>query len=58
VLVIWGEHDAWLPVTVSHRIAAAIPGAELIVLDGAGHFSMEDRPEAVAEVLARFLQKR
>jgi pimeloyl-ACP methyl ester carboxylesterase len=55
VLVVWGEQDAWLPVEVSERIEAAIPGAERIVLEVAGHFSMEDRPEAVAEALERFL---
>jgi pimeloyl-ACP methyl ester carboxylesterase len=55
VLVVWGEQDAWLPVEVSERIAARIPGAERVVLEGAGHFSMEDRPGAVAETLSRFL---
>ena len=59
VLVVWGEQDAWLPLEVSERIEQAIPGAERIVLEGAGHFSMEDRPEAVAEALGGFLaQKR
>jgi pimeloyl-ACP methyl ester carboxylesterase len=55
VLVVWGEQDAWLPVEVSERIAARIPNAERLVLEGAGHFSMEDRPGAVAEALVRFL---
>jgi pimeloyl-ACP methyl ester carboxylesterase len=58
VLVVWGERDAWLPLEVSERIAQLIPGAERAVLEGAGHFSMEDRPQAVAEALRDFLQKR
>jgi pimeloyl-ACP methyl ester carboxylesterase len=55
VLVLWGEHDAWLALETSERIAALIPGAQRTVLEGAGHFSMEDRPRALAEALDRFL---
>lgn len=55
VLVLWAEHDAWLALETSARIAELIPGAQRVVLEGAGHFSMEDRPRAVAEALDRFL---
>jgi pimeloyl-ACP methyl ester carboxylesterase len=55
VLVLWGEHDAWLEVEVSDRIAARIPTAERVVVPGAGHFSMEDDPDRVAAELSRFL---
>jgi pimeloyl-ACP methyl ester carboxylesterase len=54
-LVVWGDDDAWLPLPVSERIAAAIPGALRVVIPGAGHFSMEDRPAEVAAALADFL---
>jgi pimeloyl-ACP methyl ester carboxylesterase len=55
VLVLWGERDAWLPVATSERIAASIPRAERVVVPDAGHFSMEDQPEAIAAALRRFL---
>jgi pimeloyl-ACP methyl ester carboxylesterase len=55
VLVLWGEHDAWLPVEVSERVAAAIPGAARVVVAEAGHFAMEDQPDRIASELARFL---
>ncbi len=29
VLVVWGEHDEWIPVDRAHRLAALIPGARL-----------------------------
>ena len=55
VLILWGQEDAWLPVATSERIATSIPHARRVVLPGAGHFSMEDQPEAVAQALTRFL---
>jgi pimeloyl-ACP methyl ester carboxylesterase len=54
-LVLWGEEDAWLPVETSERVAALIPGAERVVVPGAGHFCMEDDPERVAAELDAFL---
>lgn len=54
-LVLWGEEDAWLPLDVADRLAAAIPGADRVDIPGAGHFSMEDEPAAVADALLRFL---
>jgi pimeloyl-ACP methyl ester carboxylesterase len=55
VLVLWGAEDAWLSPETGERLAAAIPGARLELVDGAGHFAMEDEPAAVAERLASFL---
>jgi pimeloyl-ACP methyl ester carboxylesterase len=55
VLVLWGEHDAWLDIEVSTRIVASIPTAQRIVVPGAGHFSMEDDPDRIGEELAAFL---
>ena len=55
-LVLWGEEDAWLPVETSERVAARIPGAERVVIPGAGHFCMEDEPERVAAELDAFLR--
>jgi pimeloyl-ACP methyl ester carboxylesterase len=55
VLVLWGEEDAWLSRETGERLAAAIPGAHLESVAGAGHFAMEDQPAAVAGRLAAFL---
>ncbi len=35
-----------------------IPGAERVVLDGAGHSMHHERPEALADVIAEFLERR
>jgi pimeloyl-ACP methyl ester carboxylesterase len=55
VLVLWGAEDAWLSPETGERLAAAIPGARLELVAGAGHFAMEDEPATVAEGLAAFL---
>ena len=56
VQVVWGEDDAWLALdAVGRRLAAAVPGARLDTVPGAGHFSPEDDPAAVAAALAAFL---
>ena len=51
VQIIWGESDEWQPVAYAHKLAADIPGAPLHVLPEAGHFPMEDKPDAVAELI-------
>ncbi|MEO5901446.1 MAG: alpha/beta fold hydrolase [Ilumatobacteraceae bacterium] len=37
-LIVWGDRDRIIPVAHAYRTAAAIPGARLEVLEGAGHF--------------------
>jgi len=54
VSVIWGEEDAWLDPSLAEALAKKIPGAELRLVPGAGHFVMEDAPETVAEILSGF----
>jgi haloalkane dehalogenase len=54
-LLLWGAKDDFAPVGGAHRFAREIPHAELVVLDEAGHFPMEDEPERVAAEVVRFL---
>lgn len=49
--VLWGSDDLILPVKQGARTAASIPGAKLIVLEGAGHFLPEERPDAFLDLL-------
>jgi 3-oxoadipate enol-lactonase len=51
-LVIVGERDALTPPADSEAMAAAIPGARLVTVPGAGHLTAMERPKAVAEALA------
>jgi haloalkane dehalogenase len=54
-LILWGEQDAFAPVAGAYRFKREIPHAELVVLEGVGHFLQEDAPERVSRELARFL---
>ena len=56
-LVIVGEEDVATPPSRSERIAAAIPGAILTRIRGAGHLSAMEQPDAVAAHLEPFLQQ-
>ena len=57
VLVLWGADDPFAPVASAERFAREIPGAELVVLEGTGHFCVEDDPAAYARELERFLSR-
>ena len=55
-LVLFGAEDAIFPRRAAEVMAELLPNAELAApLEGAGHFLQEDRGEAVAEHIARFL---
>lgn len=51
-LVLWGDRDPYLPLRFGEAYEAALPGAELRILGGAGHWPWIDRPETVDDVLA------
>ena len=53
--LVWGAKDEFAPVSGGQRFQKEIPGAELVVLDHAGHFLQEDEPERVAQEIAGFL---
>jgi 3-oxoadipate enol-lactonase len=56
-LVITSDGDRLIPAAVSAPMAAAIPGAELLTIAGAGHLSNLEAPgdfdEGLAGLLAR-----
>jgi pimeloyl-ACP methyl ester carboxylesterase len=50
-LVLVGERDVITPPRYSQRIAAAVPGADLVVVPNAGHILMLEHPGLVNEWL-------
>ena len=56
-LVITGEEDQLIPIDESRAIAAAIPGATLVVIPRAGHLSNLEQPNAFNDALNAFLTK-
>ncbi|MYU53904.1 MULTISPECIES: alpha/beta fold hydrolase [Streptomyces] len=55
-LVCWGAQDAWIPAAKGHELAAAIPGARLRLIEGAGHLVQEDAPDRLTAELSDFLR--
>jgi pimeloyl-ACP methyl ester carboxylesterase len=54
-LLVWGENDEDTPLWMGERMKELIPGAGLVVLPGAGHYSYADQPGRFAEIARLFL---
>lgn len=54
-LVVGGATDTIIPIEHSVELAAAIPDAELVAVDGCGHFSSLEDPARIADVLRAWL---
>jgi pimeloyl-ACP methyl ester carboxylesterase len=53
-LVLWGEDDDLVPVKFGRAAAAAIPGAQLVVLPGVGHIPSIEAPRDFVRILGGF----
>jgi len=56
-LVLWGIKDPWLSLDIAKTFVKSVPDADLIPLDGAGHYPQEDWHEKVSEALLPFLRR-
>ena len=56
-LLLYGEHDRLTPPTVGKALHERIAGSEFTVIEGAGHLSNIERPEAFNAALLAFLVK-
>lgn len=55
-LVVWGGADTLIPLAEGRALAASLPGAELFVIEGAGHPCYLDDPAAFHARLVAFLR--
>lgn len=56
VKLIWGAQDTWQVTDWAHKLHQIIPGSQLDIVEECGHFSPEDQPERIAELLVSFIQ--
>jgi len=57
-LLVWGKQDPICPLQFGEALYAALPDAELHVLDGCGHCPPEERPFDTASLLVDFFARR
>lgn len=53
--MISGDDDQIVPVENSRRLAADIPGSELVILESCGHLPQEECPQAFLSTLENFM---
>jgi pimeloyl-ACP methyl ester carboxylesterase len=54
-LVVWGAGDSIIPVDCAEQYQSAIPGAQLQIIDGAGHWPHYEKPQELAETVLQFI---
>jgi haloalkane dehalogenase len=54
-LILWGAEDKFAPIGGAHRFHKRMPGAELIAIEGAGHFVYEEERGATTAAVVDFL---
>jgi pimeloyl-ACP methyl ester carboxylesterase len=54
-LLVWGEHDRLVPPVFGEAYRRLVPGAELVVLPGAGHAPFEEQKDAFLAAFTDFL---
>ena len=57
VLLIWGENDKIIPLSIGQRLAQDIPNSELAIITQCGHIPPEEKPQETAEIISDFLSK-
>lgn len=55
-LVLCGREDGWSPLSRHERMARLIPGSRLLAVPECGHMSTMERPEAISNALAAWLE--
>ncbi len=56
VLIICGSEDRLTPVKYSTYLQQKLPKAELVIIDGAGHMVMLEKPEAVNSAICAYVK--
>jgi pimeloyl-ACP methyl ester carboxylesterase len=58
VLLVHGANDDIIPLRAAKTLQRRLAGSRMVVLEGAGHFAMQDQPGRFIEEVRRFLAAR
>jgi pimeloyl-ACP methyl ester carboxylesterase len=56
-LIACGDHDLLTPDEYSRKMAASLPRSELVIVSGASHLALLDKPEAINDGLVRLVNR-
>jgi pimeloyl-ACP methyl ester carboxylesterase len=56
-LIACGDHDLLTPDEYSRRMAASLPSSELVIVAGASHLALLDKPDAINDGLVRLVKR-
>ena len=56
-LIACGDHDLITPDEYSRKMAASLPQSELVIVTGASHLALLDKPDAINEGLVRLVNR-
>jgi pimeloyl-ACP methyl ester carboxylesterase len=56
-LIACGDHDLLTPDEYSRKMAASLPRSELVIVAGASHLALLDKPEAINDGLVRLVHR-
>ena len=56
-LLVWGPHDAIVPLEVGRQLDQDIPNSDISVILRSGHYVQEDRPDLVRAAFKEFRDK-
>ncbi|MFQ3591441.1 MAG: alpha/beta hydrolase [Chloracidobacterium sp.] len=57
-LIVWGEYDRAIPVTLGVRLRARLPHAEFVVIPDCGHIPAEERPAETTALILDFCRRQ
>jgi haloalkane dehalogenase len=56
-LILWGADDRFASARMAERFHDELPGSDLVVVDGAGHFVWEEAPDEAARAVLGFVSR-
>jgi pimeloyl-ACP methyl ester carboxylesterase len=57
-LIIWGEHDRWIPLSSAYRFNEELQNATLVIIPECGHIPQEEYPDFTVRLIDAFIQDK